>query len=433
MGEQLKRSADSASAPTTTRLIATTGEVFADGSTIELIGGQGGDPSLMLWDGANETVGSRIEHSGRVYKPAPFDVTVLRELTLPTRSCPHGTTREFLAETSELVTNFVGLPEKWASLVARFVLTTALIDAVSVAPLLVIVGQDIARGNRLVLLLRCLCRRPLRLTGVTADGFRALASGMKFTYLIAQSSVSDKLRKLLDDASGHDRKIPFHGRLLDLFGGQVIQTDLGLAGDAWPLRSIQIPMMPTGQELPVFDLNEQRQITDEFQAKLLNFRRANLGLARGLQFDGSKFALALQDLARSLAAATPDDIELQGELFDLLQEEDEEIRARRWIDPNGVAVEALLVVCKEPSKKVVYIAEVAKIAQEVMRRRGENLQIDPGAFGKRLKLLGFATGPRDAKGKKLRLTDAVRSHAERLARDLDIPKIVEMELTDASQ
>jgi hypothetical protein len=50
--------------------------------------------------------------------------------------------------------------------------------------------------------------------------------------------------------------------------------------------------------------------------------------------------------------------------------------------------------------------------------RGGDSRIDPGAFGKRLKLLGFVTEPRDAKGKKLRLTDAVHSRALRLARDL---------------
>ena len=44
--------------------------------------------------------------------------------------------------------------------------------------------------------------------------------------------------------------------------------------------------------------------------------------------------------------------------------------------------------------------------------------VDPGAFGKRLKLLGFATEPRDAKGKKLRLTEAVGARALQLALEI---------------
>ena len=57
-----------------------------------------------------------------------------------------------------------------------------------------------------------------------------------------------------------------------------------------------------------------------------------------------------------------------------------------------------------------------------MKGRGEDSTIDPGAFGKCLKQLGFVTEPRDAKGKKLRLTEAVRDRALQLARDLEIPE-----------
>ena len=102
--------------------------------------------------------------------------------------------------------------------------------------------------------------------------------------------MSDKLQQLLDDASRRDRKIPFRGGLLDLFGVQVIQSDSVLSTDSWPLRSIQISMLPTEAALPPFDQGVQREITTEFQAKLLSFRRANLGAAQRLNFDASKFS-----------------------------------------------------------------------------------------------------------------------------------------------
>ena len=52
----------------------------------------------------------------------------------------------------------------------------------------------------------------------------------------------------------------------------------------------------------------------------------------------------------------------------------------------------------------MYVAEISNIAQAILNGRGDDSTIDPGAFGKRLKSLGFVTEPRDAKGKKLRLT-----------------------------
>ena len=182
-------------------------------------------PQLMLWDGSIETTGAIVEYRGQQYEPATIEASILRQLTLPARCCPHGTTREFLTETSNLMKNLVGLDEKSASLAARIVLCSAVVDALSIAPALVITGPDIARASRLVTLLRWLCWHSIPLTSVTPASFCSLASGVRFTFLISQASVSEKLRKLLDDSSNRDQKIPFRGRLLDLFGLQVIHSD----------------------------------------------------------------------------------------------------------------------------------------------------------------------------------------------------------------
>ena len=413
--------------------ITTGGEVFADGAMIELIrGAHLGNPQLMLWGSSTEIMAPALEYNGQHYEPAAIEKSVLQQLMLPTRCCPHGTTREFLAETCTLITNLVGLDEKSASLAARIVLCSAIIDAVSVAPVLVIGGPDTARANRLVSVLRCLCRHSVPLTSVTPASFCSLANGVRYTFLISQANINEKLQRLLDDASRSGRKIPFRGRLLDLFGVQVIQSESVFPDDPWPLRSIRISMVPTETVLPAFDQNAQRLIAMEFQAKLLSFRRANLGAAQRLDFDASKLSAGLRDLARSLAAATPDDVELQAEVFELLREEDAESRSAQWIDLSVITVEAVLVAYHESSGEAVYVSELSNIAQALLKGRGEDSTIDPGVFGKRLKLLGFVTEPRDAKGKKIRLTEAVYNRARQLARDLDIPEPPELGRTEVS-
>ena len=72
------------------------------------------------------------------------------------------------------------------------------------------------------------------------------------------------------------------------------------------------------------------RIATDFQARLLSFRRTNLSAARNLKFDASRFTMKLRNVAKSLAAAMPDDPALQEELFDLLREQDREVRADRW-------------------------------------------------------------------------------------------------------
>lgn len=414
-----KRNILKIASPGITRPIPTFGEIFADQAVIDLVrADQNGPPQLMLWDGRKETIALAVRHSGNRYVPGLIEFSVLRELGLPSHCRPHGTTRELLTQMRKLITSFVGLDEKSASLIGRVVLCSHLIEALPVAPSVMIVGPDIAQGNQLMALLRCVCRHSLSLTGVTPAGFCSLASGAKFTYLINQEKLSHKLLGLLDDASSRDRKIPFRGRLLDLFGVQVIHA----VGSEGPLRAIPVSMIPLGQKLPAFDLDTEHQITDEFQAKLLNFRRANLAAARSLHFDTSKFSFALRDLAWSLAAATPDDQQLQNEAFELLQDMDKQIRSENWVDLNAIVVESLLVVCKEneSSEAFAHVSDLAQIAQEILKRRGgEEAPMDVGQYGKRLKFLGFTT-ERDAKGKKLRLTETVRNRAQQLARNLRV-------------
>jgi hypothetical protein len=89
---------------------------------------------------------------------------------------PHGTTRQLLAVICKLVEDFTELPATSASLVGRFVLCSWLVEAVQVAPALVLVGPDLMRANQLVTLLHCLCRRGLPMTGLIPAGPRALPS-----------------------------------------------------------------------------------------------------------------------------------------------------------------------------------------------------------------------------------------------------------------
>jgi len=416
-----KHDGDGCTSPTPR--IATFGEVF-DGASIELIRDPATErPCLLLWDGAMETVGSVVEFKGRFYVPAPMDPSLLRELTLPTHCRPHGSTRELLADIRKLIGEFVALPDKFVSLAARLVLVSWLIEAVGTSPGLTVTGPDVLRGNQLLSLLHCLCRHPIRMTGVTPAQLCSLPTAMGFTLLISQSTISDKLQALLDDASKRDQKIPHKGGLLDLFGCQVLHSETVLESARSSFRFLQIPMLPGSQNLPSLDLTTRRRIAADFQPRLLGFRRANLYKAQNGQFDTSGFIFPLRQLVQSLATATPDDADLQAEVVDLLHEEDTDVRSAKWIDLSTTVLEAVLVACHQGIGTVIYVGELAAIAQEIGTRRGQDTEVDPGAFGKRLKLLGFATEPRDAKGFRLRLTEEVYDRARQLADDFGVPQL----------
>lgn len=406
--------------------VATASEVFSDGAILELVGSRIGDaPQLLLWDGAKETIARSFEHNGRVYDPVPLTSDLLRELMLPTGSLPCGTTGELVAELCGILTNLGGASEKVASIVARSVCCSWMPEALSVAPALVISGPDTQRADRLLRVLRCLCRHSLYITHVTPTGLCSLPNRLHFTLLINQPTISEGLLRLLRDIRRRDTTVPFRGSLLNLFGLQCIHSDSWAAAGSDGL--LDVPLVPGGSDPAPFDEETQLKLAREFQPKLLRFRLTKLSLARAADFDVSKFDPAVGQLASSMFAATPDDPELQAEVLALLRNEDDQARERRWTDVDAICTEAVIAASNKSSDAVMYIAQIAAIAQEIARRRSEDganevRDIQASELGKWLRRMGFAVEQRDQRGRKLRLTSQVLEHAQELARALRAPK-----------
>lgn len=410
----------------TKTVIETAGEVFAGGPMIEMLGrAPGGDPRLLLWSGKGKVVESPcVEYRGQRYRTASIERSIARQLVLPGRLGTCGSTRELLDGICKLTKQFVALPDQLVSAVGRLVLDTWIIEAFPVAPALIVNGPDAVRGEQLMSLLHCFCRHGLRMTGVTPAGFCSLPSGFGFTILLSQSTISGGLQRLLHDAGCRDQRIPRRGVLLDLYGVQVVHSESTLEDEARIRRSIEVPMPFVGVPVPILTQEMQSQIRNAFQPKFLAYRCGNLAKACDLQFDASKLWNSLRPLAGALAAATPTDADLRAEVFDLLRDEDREVRSKRWTDPGTAVIEAILFHCAEAAGADVdvYVGDLAHTAQEILGRRGKEVEVDPGAIGKNLKMLGFKTEPRDSKGVRLHLSEQVRQQAQRLAHEFEIPE-----------
>jgi hypothetical protein len=407
--------------------ISTCGEAFSDGTFIELTRrvGDSARLDLLLWDAHEQVVGATVRYHGRVYKPSSIPQTIVDELNLPWRIGAFASARDLVAKISNLFDEFVGLPEKFAALLGRFVLATWLVDAVQTAPRLLIEGPDTVRARQLFRLLRCLCRRALPLAGVSPASLCSLPNSMCFTLLIDWTNISATLSNLLGAATRRDSQILRGGELLDLYGAQIFLRD-GEAGDSIrPVDAIQIPCMPSARQMPLLDRDAQQRIVEGIQPQLLAFRLANYRGAASTRVDCSNFAIQLRELAASLAAATPGDADLQTQLHRLLQEKDDQLRTAHWVDLNTVILESILVRCHEGKTGCVYVGELAEIAQKILERRGENRKIDPGEVGRRIKSLGFSAEPRDARGVKLRLSTGVCFRAHDLGHRFDVPAVRE--------
>src|SRR5207248_9628166 len=73
-------------APSNPHTIPTAGEVFEDGTFIELVrAAPKADLELLLWNGTRAAVGCAVTHDSRVYCPAEFNSTILQRITIPVK------------------------------------------------------------------------------------------------------------------------------------------------------------------------------------------------------------------------------------------------------------------------------------------------------------------------------------------------------------
>src|ERR1700694_1516899 len=101
----------------------TTGEVFPDGTMLELVRDAGDPmrPALLRRHGKQTTIGREIEHENARYVPVEIDSALLRQLHLPAKSLPYASTVELFEQIYSLITRHSDLSDDASSLVTYFV------------------------------------------------------------------------------------------------------------------------------------------------------------------------------------------------------------------------------------------------------------------------------------------------------------------------
>jgi hypothetical protein len=408
--------------PQQAKCLATTGEIFEDGAILEVVSDANEYKHLGLafWDGQKQAVSPRLERMGYIYEPSKDYETLLLQ-KLPKGAAPAESTRKLVGDVSTVIRGYSGLAESLATLCALFVLATWVIDAIPTAPWLSILGMETIASAQLLVILNSLCRHSLILTEVDSTGLSSLSTMWQPTLLIKQSRLSVAMQQLLVATRQRNVRIPRRGRLLDISCAVATFTEPGWASNNF--SRIEIPMVASCPEPPILKASEEREITEDFQDRLLAYRFTNHCRVLNSTFDVQDFTIRMRELARSIGRCIPDDPELQGKVVRLLKTQDDQNRSERWVDMNTVIVETLLVACHAVGTKCLYIGEIAESAEVILNLRGENRKVTPREVGDRVRQLGLKTEPRDMKGFKLLLNQTLRLKVHELARVFDAPTI----------
>jgi len=404
--------------------IETTGEVFSDGTALELIrlGSEPGGTSLLRWDGKNATSGQQFEVDGKIYRAPQLHSTSLRALRLPGRIAPYGSTRDLFDGIRKLFIEYTDISEYHARQIAYFNLGSWLADRLLVAPLLLIIAPLGVAKAQLLRLLSILCRRPLMLAEVTPAALSSLAS-LRPTFLFDEPNMSRRAARLLYAMNNYRHSALGNGRIMDAFSAKVICSREPLRDALLSSQALEITLSPAGRQVPFLEDTVCERIADEFQPKLLQYRLTNLGRIRTPEIDVSELTVPMQDVARAFGTCVADDEELQLGVVQLLRERNQDACLDFSTELGSVILEALLFWCHSEGRSQVLSSELADTVNTIWAKRGEGRETTPESVGWKLRALDLHTEPIGGAGNGLQLIEAVRARVHSLAKAYRVPSL----------
>lgn len=407
-------------------LIPTAFEVLPNGTVLELARkGPTGEVGFLARHEELYRVVDCVECGDKTYIPVVEHPTVFAALRLPTSAASYGSTRELFDEIRKLLAQYSDLPEASLSKITYFIFGTWLVDRVTIAPFLSIVAAPTAPARPLLELLGLLCRHSLLLTAENPAGLWTLPTHLRPTLLLDAAEVTVSVQRFLRASNSQGIHFCRKGRALDLYCAKAVCSPEPLRDPALAVSALQVALRPAVRELPVLSEEASHRVAEEFQAKFLMYRATKYSNIRSPALDVTDLTTSTQYLARNLGACVADDSNLQADLVTLLHEQDHELQGQRNGGWESLILEALLACCHEPGRSSLRSADVAEIANAILRSHGETLCISSEMVGHRLKALRFRTEAIGSSGRGLWLVPETRATIHRLAQEYGVQQYSE--------
>ena len=367
------------------------GECFADGTMIELVAPHSelGTLDLLLWNGRTAHTNARIHYGDRTYAAPKLDPTLYRAIRFPAGCRGYGSAQRLFLGIRDLFVRYCGLPDRESGLLACFSIGTWLADRLPSAPNLIISGSDEEAAINVLCLLSCVCRHALLLSELTPETFRLLPAEPSLTLLLDQYRLKPSMQRVLRASSHRGLYTPGNGgSLVDRYGPKAIFCGDDSAMETLGRGTIQVILPPFSLLAPTLDQRVQDDVASQFQPRLLMYRLKNVSKLEEAPVDLSNFTLSMRPLARTLAMCFPENPKLAADVVELLQPQNEEIQARRFLDPSCAIVEILLGATHEATQSELIVEEVTERVNALLRTRGERVEYSAETVGWKLRTLG---------------------------------------------
>ena len=377
------------------RIAKSTGEVFGDGSILELVSPET-DRALrfLLWENGKQTIASRIEHGGRAYELPDMNETIVEAIRFPSDANEYGSAGNLFAEICEVFARYLGIASEEAALLTAWSTSTWFLDCFSSPPTLVISGVDTCHAVTLLRMLGCFCRRSLLLAEIDRSGLLDVAF-LQPTLLLNQPGQLPRIWPLFDSSNYHGLCVIGKGRAHRVAGCKAVFAGMmNIKAEG----AVRFSLAPGHGGLPTLDAERQAEIAGRFQPHLLMYRLRNLLMVR--ESCSSVLPRYLVNAtARSLIASFRDEPNIAQAITPILRRQEEEERVTAGCDVVRAIIEAIWPSLHNNEEPL--IGRIADLVNALLRTRGETLVYSPEEIGSKLRSLGFDRHRSD-RGKVLR-------------------------------
>ena len=373
--------------------IPTAGEIFPDGTIIELLRDPGNADGLTLVHCHKKIldVQPTFSHAGQLYGPIRLNQDVSKAVRFPTRVATPETTRKLFADTHALLINYLGQLDACTTAMVFAVFASWMAPVLPMAPILSMFAPPGTPKNLALQLLDLLCRRPIRLAGPGRADLLRVPMSLNPTLLLDEPDLKHAMQSILQAGAHRGVYVPTSDGMRDLFGFKIICSRKPIVGTELETDALRVALIPVARELPSLDQKSGTEIAEKFQARFLRYFLQNSSRVQIPCFKGSRLSQPLQDMARAFGAAIVGDDEIQKRILPLLDVQDEEIRSDRARTCDAVVLEAGLFFIHQDGWSKVRSDSVAEKVNAIYKGRGDVQQVSAESVGwaiKRLRIPG---------------------------------------------
>ena len=397
------------------RTIATSGEMFTDGSLIELVASaDNGKPALLFWNGKRVRIAPQIDHLRQVYRPLELKVSIRQAMRFPSAARPYASPKALFKGIANLFERYIGLSAPEAAMATAWTATMWFSDCLSSPPTLVVSGPDMSHAIIFFRLLRCLSRRGLLLAELSRSSLLSLPMALRPTLMVNQPYLSRTIISLLRASNYRGLFVPGNrGTVLDISSSKAVYWGTEGEADFWEDTALHLALPPARSNLPPLGVREEDEVANLFQAQMLMYRCCTFPQVREPRFAASRPSFPNGEMARSLAACLQGDPDFAQTVIPLLQRQEQDALARRSCDVNSAVVE--VIWAQSHQAKEIAVSQITELTNALVRCRGETLVYSGQEIGWKLKNLGFYRH-RNGGGMVLRFSRETRLLVHQLAR-----------------